>query len=426
MTITKYTSKRYIFRSDGNSKIGVGHIMRTLTIAMALHKQLECDDEFANLTTDDSANQSISTTCRVSDPILFICADEDSAAVVRSRGFQTHVFDTAYDHMEDELPLWEQLGIKDATILIDSYYTTDCYLEALKQYGRTVILDDLQEHTYPVDVVINYNVFANPEIYKQLYETNMPDANYIGKNIQKTKCYLGAQYVPLRDEFASFNRNQLHSNADSAIPSNVIPYTANSINAISPIKLHDEGNKHRNILITTGGGDQDNIAGKIYDTLSVYKACDSNVSKANTTTYHIVSGVFNPYFQQLKQLEQQRDDLKVYHDVQDMASLISSCDIAITAGGSTIYEICSLGVPLICFSYARNQEQLVEYIGEHVAYSAGAYDKDPANTLSTISNLINSTYNNSDALAQISNKERRLVDGKGAGRIANILRNSIE
>lgn len=389
MVTMEYISKKYIFRADGNSKIGVGHIMRTLTIATALRKQLEAD------------------------PILFICADEDSAAVVESRGFQSQVLGTAYDHMEDELPIWQQLGIENAVILIDSYYATDDYIIALKQYGRVAILDDLQEHAYPVDVVINYNVFANPDIYAGLYE-----------NRDGTSIYLGAEYAPLRGEFTEAKRRQ--NSPVSAQPTT-------------------EDTRVCNILITTGGGDKDNIAGKIYDVLSSYevesstnhKTDDNNTIDINdtgtnnacdtsTTTYHIVSGVFNPYFQQLKELEQQRGDLKVHHDVQDMASLISDCDIAITAGGSTIYEICSLGVPLICFSYARNQEQLVEYIGEHVAYSAGAYDKDPAKTLSTISDLINNTYSNSDVLEQISNKEQQLVDGKGADRIGGIIRHIME
>ena len=35
-------------------------------------------------------------------------------------------------------------------------------------------------------------------------------------------------------------------------------------------------------------------------------------------------------------------------------------DIAVTAGGSTMYELSALGVPMVCFSFVDNQERIVE------------------------------------------------------------------
>ena len=50
------------------------------------------------------------------------------------------------------------------------------------------------------------------------------------------------------------------------------------------------------------------------------------------------------------------------------------CDIAVTAGGSTLYELASCGIPMIVFSYAENQQPqiqalkkrgLIQYIGSY-------------------------------------------------------------
>ena len=41
--------------------------------------------------------------------------------------------------------------------------------------------------------------------------------------------------------------------------------------------------------------------------------------------------------------------------VKDVKSLIESCDITISAAGSTMYEICACGVPMVTYSLADNQ-----------------------------------------------------------------------
>jgi len=42
-------------------------------------------------------------------------------------------------------------------------------------------------------------------------------------------------------------------------------------------------------------------------------------------------------------------------NVQDMRGLICSMDLIVSAAGSTLYEICACGVPLITFVTADNQ-----------------------------------------------------------------------
>lgn len=345
-----------LIRADGNARIGVGHLMRCLTIA-----------------------EEVAALQGAREHICFLCAEEPSAELVGEHHFMSRTLGTDYRNMESELPLWQQAetlcktdGISRNVILVDSYCVTEFYLAELKKLGYVVLMDDLGRQCYSVDCVINYNAPASMEAYRELYR---------GRN---TRLLIGSSYVPLRRQF--LDRRRL-----------------------------DSAEEVRNVLITTGGGDVENIAGKILR--KIYK---------REIRYHIVIGQFNPHYREMKELEEDFDNIQICHNVVDMAGLMCSCDIAVTAGGSTVYELAALGVPLICFSYAENQEALAEYIGNRsIACSAGAWHRDAAGTLERIDELFEELTGDREKRVQCSQNERAMVDGQGAIRLARAL-NAVE
>lgn len=342
--------KNILIRADGNAKIGAGHLMRCLTIAEAVDNRAQ---------------------------VGFVCADRESAQLVLSRGFDAYVLGTEYGKMEQELTLWAQLFnepgqktfVADRVFLVDSYYVTSTYLEGLRAYGQVVLLDDMCKQPWKVDKLINYNAFATKEMYDSL---NSP---------YETEYYVGGEYIPIRKEFCD---------------------TAYRIKE-----------KAEHILITTGGGDSENIAGQILN-----KIWDASC------IFHVVTGRFNPHYEELLKWAEAGGNIRVYHDVKDMAGLMSRCDLAVTAGGTTIYELSALGVPFVCFSYAENQEKLTEYIGvRQIAGYGGAYHKDALGTLEGIAGQVEEMKRDNKLRKEYSEKERKLVDGGGAKRIAGILQN---
>lgn len=339
-----------VIRADGNAKIGAGHLMRCLTVAEAIGKVQGHREN-----------------------ICFLCADGQSAGLVRECGFRAEVLDTEYREMETELPVWKHYLLNDTiteyTILVDSYYVTDYYLEELRQLGRVYLLDDMQAHTYPADTVINYNAFADEAAYHKLYEGT------------QTQILAGSRYVPVREQFLG---------RDYCVASKV-----------------------KQVMITTGGGDLQNITGAILRT--VYQ---------KDIEYHIVTGRFNPYLEELKSWERKKSNVHIYHDVKNMAELMQMCDIAITAGGTTIYELSAIGIPFLCFSCAENQEALTEYIGENeISGFAGAYHKNPQDTLKRMQELFVKYCNHYELRKKCFEAERQMIDGCGAGRIAKVLLN---
>lgn len=303
----------------------------------------------------------------IHDKVLFVCADKESAQAAQSRGYQTVVLSTDYRNMESELPLWGNW--EPDVILVDSYYVTDRYLEGLRNLSPVVLLDDMAQHAYPVTAVVNYNAFAQQAVYAKLYQGT------------ETMYYVGSSYIPVREQF-------LHRN-------------------------YQVRETVRNVLITTGGGDQDNIAGRILETLSCYEVC-----------FHVVTGRYNPYEKEWQHLAQVQKKVFVYNNVENMAELMERCDLAVTAGGTTVYELAAVGVPFICFSYACNQEALAAYVGEqNIAGYAGAYHQNGEATLKQLRTCFEELIESFLLRRERSSKQKQLVDGLGAARVAKLLVN---
>lgn len=171
------------------------------------------------------------------------------------------------------------------------------------------------------------------------------------------------------------------------------------------------------ILITTGGGDKDNIAGQILREL-----CEHSLAEV-PVRYHLVIGKFNPNREKLEQYASEQNNVVLHCDVKDMAGLMTACQLAVTAGGTTIYELSVLGVPFVCFSYAENQEGLTEWLGKQKkAGYAGKWHYTPEETRKAIGSWCRNVCENRELRQRTYEAERILIDGQGAARIAEILR----
>lgn len=379
-------------RADGNARIGAGHLMRCMSIAEELARR-EGGGE-----------------------VCFLCADSQSAEMARNYGLQSRVLGTDYQKMESELPLWRELMAEPSArqaaeagrlfILVDSYYVTGEYLEALGRMGHVILMDDFGRERYPVDCVINYNAPASPEAYGELYAG------------QDTVRLIGSRYVPLRRQFRNIGArgsgmpeggvDTCRPDEEPAGKAGACPADSVGAGRAGGCRL---GEGAKAVLITTGGGDSENIAGKILN--KIY---------ARRLEFHMVMGQFHPHFQEMKELEKEYANIHIHHNVTNMAALMGLCDIAVTAGGSTIYELAAVGVPFICFSYAENQEALTEYVGrEKIGGYAGAWHREPEMVLERLEKQFWELVADKEKRREYILKALTMTDGRGAERIADAL-----
>ena len=138
-------------RTDGNTEIATGHLVRCLSIARALKKELQT----AGTTVADSDES----------PITFLVSDQESKALLSGffdckEEFPVRILETArYDDLEEELPelisLVNKCKASKPILLVDSYFVTENYFLSLKDHVTLIYLDDLRSFDYPVDLVIN-------------------------------------------------------------------------------------------------------------------------------------------------------------------------------------------------------------------------------------------------------------------------------
>lgn len=338
-------------RADANREIGMGHLMRCLSVADAL--------------------RSLNTEA------LFITADEEAAGLLAGRGYEYRILHTPYREPETELPSLLSMLAEDkpSLLLIDSYFVTESYLRQLRSVVKTAYMDDCANLPCPADIVINYNIYADKTDYRDMFSSD--------EDTRGIKLLLGPSYAPLRPEFAQ---------------------TTYEIR--QPV---------RHILVTTGGSDQ-------YDLACQFVERAVTDSGLNALHYHVVSGAFNPHLAHLTDIADRHHNVHIHQNVQDMASLMRSCDIAVTAGGSTMYELCAAGVPIVSFSFVENQTRLVQcFFNKKITAFGGDYQKDGNSMFDDLLPALKNLAADVEHRRELSRKGRRLVDGQGATRLASML-----
>ncbi len=333
-------------RADANPNVGMGHIMRCLSIADSLK-------------------------VRGAD-IIFVLADKGGQSLIKDRGYNVRILDTPHDRMEVEEQVWEPE--EGSIVIADSYFVSDRYLTYIKdkagKKGKVVYMDDLGKHAFPTDILVNYNIYAEDLDYKGLYEKSGVDVPQL---------VLGTGYIPIREEFKGIPKKEQ--------PKDV-----------------------RDILVSTGGADINHVA---YGIVKHLKTVNSKYR------YHILVGGMNPDKESIREMADER--ILIHENVTDMKSLIMSCDMAISASGSTVYEISACGVPLVTYVMADNQIQgAAKLEKEGLALNLGDIRERQAPEIDLIEAAEELAKDHAKR-CEIGEGMQRMVDGQGADRIAEII-----
>ena len=349
------TDRLVYFRTDGNSHIATGHLVRCLSIADACFS--------------------------LGMKVCFLVSDQESKALLQSFDpacrFPVRILETAvYDDLEKELPevlgMLNEAGQAEQIFFLDSYYVTEHYLSAVRAVAKVAYLDDLQLFDYPVDLLINYDVI--PESRSASYQAAYQNA---------ARTLLGASYTPLRAQFT-----------------NLQPYCRDRVS---------------NILVTTGGSDPYHFC------LRLIAAFRKN-SFLHLCQLHVVVGRLSEDKDKLYKLADELPFLQLHENVSDMASLMTSCDLAVSAAGTTLYELCAAGVPSISFCLADNQLTAAKAFDEAGAIPcAGDIRRSCDEILGNVMNFVTYMSENFKKRKAALETMRQLVDGKGAARIAEAL-----
>ena len=338
--------KEIYFRVDANQHIASGHVMRCLSIADAMH--------------------IIKVKC------TFICADMESGELIKDKGYEVIFLNSKWNHLGGEIDRMVSVirERKISMLFIDSYYVTQTYLEALHREAKLIYMDDLHAFDYPVDMLINYAVYAE-------------DFNYV-VNRQGPRLLLGCDFVPLRGQFQNIEKKNISKEVKS-------------------------------IMITTGGTDQYDFAGSLLKVLCK----DDRFRKLHFT---IIAGKFCKQIGEWSAYAENRSNVQILSNVTNMATVMQKMDIAISAGGSTLYELCACGVPTISYSFADNQLDNVHKFDklEMIKYIGDLRD-DFENCIEQCCLALENSIHHVQERKRISDEMQQKVDGCGSMRIAQVI-----
>lgn len=301
------------------------------------------------------------------EQVTFILADEQAINLLKQRGYDAIVLHTQWNDMDGELQGLSQMIQNEQIekLLIDSYLVTPQYLAKLSESVKTVYIDDMNLFDYPVDAIICY---AN--YWKKF--------NYPIEQVEK-HYYVGTKYVPLKSVFWNCGKKVI---------------------AEQPEKL----------LVLTGGSDPYHVSELILNCIDLYKFRNIDV----------ICGMYNTDYRRLVKHYKKYVNIRFHQAVNNIEDYMQNADIAISAGGTTLYELCACGTPTISYSFADNQWYNVRQFEEDgvIDYAGDARVDDIVGNI-----MFYLEKYRADFQLRKSRSERmqKMVDGKGATRIAKIL-----
>jgi UDP-2,4-diacetamido-2,4,6-trideoxy-beta-L-altropyranose hydrolase len=258
-----------------------------------------------------------------------------------------------------------------AWVVVDGYRFGPDYVRQLKAPGARVLAldDDARLDSYEADIVLNQSAHATPADYPN--------------RAASTRLLLGSEYVLLRPEFLA--------------------------------ERHDKqlGPLARKLLVTMGGSDCENVTSKVVRALS-------RLGEELEVT--IVAGGANPHHEQLRAgAENLR--MRLERSPENMARLMNWADFAISAAGGTCWELAFMGVPMILVVLSRDQTANAAALeARGAAINLGWH-----NSLSEprIADAIKILATSADQRRAMSERGQKLVDGKGAERVVDLLLSSV-
>ena len=354
---------QFAFRVDSSPQIGMGHLMRCLTLARGLRRRgFECS---------------------------FICRDFEGNGShhVTNDDFELHLL-SIDEHELDET--W--LGVAPLTdftetahilsqnqpdwLIIDHYEIDhEWETEVRSKFPdlKIMVIDDLVNRKHDCDILLDQTYGRTPREYSDL--------------VPKSSGFcLGTDFALLRAEFSKL-REQARQDTKQ-----------------------DKDSCH--ILVTLGGGDTGHA-------LKIIGGAFKELAKDHLFSATVITG--NTAKELLSEFDMPTHDIECRDFSDDLAGEMMKSDIVIGAGGGTSWERCCLGLPTVVLTMADNQIEIARILHEkNAAISVNT-------VIDEITIAVNSLISDPSLRSVMSQNAAELCDGRGVVRvIRNILLSSFK
>lgn len=352
---------RIFFRVDASCIMGSGHVMRCLTLAEYL--------------------------TQVGHEVRFICRDYPGGLmqVIRKKGLKVECLAFpdkalyAQQQPSDDYSHWLWVTqLQDATdciallreqvvdwLIVDHYGLDGVWEQQCRAYVKKImVIDDLANRQHECDLLLDQNYYLNGE---SRYNSRVP-----------SQCIklLGSQYTLMRPEL--FQVRALR-------------------------KARGEGARVANVLVYMGGADPQHFTDQLIKRLVTLES-------AQRLTIHVVVGESNQQKEALEAFCAASDQLHYHCQPSYYGTLLTEADIALAAGGASVWERCFIGLPSIIMATSDNQK-LICQSAHTLAVALYAVSLDEAIVM-----FMASCESKID-LCALSQRGMELFDGRGTERV---------
>ncbi len=280
-------------RVDASEWIGIGHVMRCMTLANMLKQQMNSE-------------------------VVFVCNYDLPLPLREQLIAQGHHIKLLpqmnnWNMNEDARMTRHILSTYVIRWLIVDHYGLDAHWEQkVQRRGQKIlVIDDLANRLHDCDALLDQNL--QPDFMNR----------YNGKVNPDCRLFLGPSFLLLRQEFYD------------------------NYNKITPTE------RLQHILVNFGGSDPTN------ETEKVLQSYAHLADKLENIYFHVVAGPANPNKEHIRQLCSELPEV-IFYEQAMMSELLCRMDMAIGAGGVTMWERCFMGVPSAVITVADNQFESVQ------------------------------------------------------------------
>lgn len=287
--------------------------------------------------------------------VRFILPDIGGAEALSEAGFQWHILPgEAWMHPWGKAP---------SLYVMDHYRVNPAYFKGFSDRAPVAYIDDLLGGVFPVAAIINGHFYGESLGYDSAY----PHAIKI----------LGPQHCLLRKPFRSLPRRRQGKVTD--------------------------------ILLTTGGTDPQGLMPKLMAE-ALQAIGDQGVR------IHCIIGAGYPESSEYQSLALADPRFRLHWHPAHLGNIMEACQVAVTAAGTTLYELAAYGVPALAWQMVDNQR----YVFQSAAEQGLIIPTNPA-LKGDLAGKLEALLEDEDQRAALSSRLQSMVDGQGAQRVADRL-----
>lgn len=360
---------KIVFRVDSGLHMGIGHVMRCLTLGQCLKNE---DYEVFFITKNNLG--FIQDQIKESFPLYIIDGGVDRVFSQKEKDDYTLWLgeDWALD-LEKTNKILTEIGNVDLVIV--DHYNLDAKYESGLKALHVMAIDDLMNRHHSCSILLDQNITADLDRYKSFSKKD--DAQLL----------LGPAYALLREEFADGHQRVVIKSGEI-----------------------------KKILIFFGAFDPNG------DCLKIIKSLTPEVLRKFELT--LIFNSTHSNYSALSKIIEEYDNIRLLTFVENFAQLMFETDLFIGAGGTTSWERACLGVATALVAVAENQIPNCEELAkQNICHYLGL---SHSISLDKWQHFFNEIISDTGLWYAYRKNSYQLVDGLGTKRVAGAIEETLK